>query len=672
MKKWVAQNPDSSIVHEIMSKCGVSQLTATVLASQGYSSPEEVIDKLGAKELSDPFLIKDMKEAVDVITTAVDNNDRICIYGDYDCDGIMSTVIMYSYLSEIGADVMYYIPERSEGYGLNNNAIDEIFSAGAKLILTVDNGISAINEAEYIYSLGMKLVITDHHQQGETLPRAEAIVDPHRHDCNSPFKYMCGAGIALKLVSAIEGGDYTVALEQFGDLATIATVADIVSLTGENRSLVSYGMKLIDNTDRPSLIALKEVCKIKKAIDTSAIGFRLAPRINASGRFGSPRMATKLFLSEVYDEALYLAEDLDELNEERKSAESGVISDIYKMIDENPPIIRERVIFICGKNWHHGVIGIVASRIQERFGKPCFIASENDGEIRGSARAFGDFSVFSALTYASETLEKFGGHMGAGGFTIKEGMKDDFHALIEKYALENHKYMPLLTIKADAILSPEMISVESIDNLKILEPYGCENEKPRFLICNARVNEIISLSDGKHSKLRIETGGLRVEALAFFMSPSSLMVKSGDICDMIVTLGINEYNGNKNVNLFIEDIRPKRFEQSKYFSAKNAFEMFMRGEELPANYYRSMLPTRDDTVKIYKNILEAGISSDQLYMKFCPEINYCKFSVAVEALRQLGLVTVSSETSVIKRVKTDKKSDLDSAPVFISLRKKLN
>ncbi|MDE7137962.1 MAG: DHH family phosphoesterase, partial [Ruminococcus sp.] len=292
MKNWTICRPDRNIVQKLMTECGISSLTASVLTSKGYSSSDSVMDNLEMKELSDPFLIKDMKEAADTINSAIDNNERICVYGDYDCDGIMSTVIMYSYLTEVGADVIYYIPERSEGYGLNNKAIEKISELGTNLIITVDNGISAIAESEYIYSLGMKLVVTDHHQQGENLPRAEAIVDPHRHDCFSPFKYMCGAGVALKLIAALDGGDYTMALEQFGDFAAIATVADIVSLTGENRFLVSYGMELINNTERPSLIALKEVCGMdNKPINARAIGFGIAPRINASGRLDTVESA---------------------------------------------------------------------------------------------------------------------------------------------------------------------------------------------------------------------------------------------------------------------------------------------------------------------------------------------------------------------------------------------
>lgn len=673
MKNWTIGRPDINIIHKLMEECGISSLTASVLASKGYSSSDSVMDSLEMRELSDPFLIKDMKEAADTINSAIDNNERICVYGDYDCDGIMSTVIMYSYLTEAGADVLYYIPERSEGYGMNKKAIEKIAEMGTNLIVTVDNGISAIEEAEYIYSLGMKLVVTDHHQQGETLPRAEAVVDPHRHDCFSPFKYMCGAGIALKLISALDGGDYTMALEQFGDFAAIATVADIVSLTGENRFLVSYGIELINNTERPSLIAMKEVCGIDdKPVNARSIGFGIAPRINASGRFGSPKTAVELFLCEDYDEALSKAQELDRLNNERKKSENEIIGEIYEMIDKDPSIVRERVIFICGKDWHHGVVGIVASRIMERFGKPCFIASEHNGEIRGSARSFGKFSVFGALTYASESLEKFGGHLGAGGFTIKKDMKEDFHRLIEQYAFENHKIMPVLTVTADAEVFPNDISIENIDGLSVLEPHGFENEKPLFYIEDAKITDIIPLSNGKHSKLHIDIGNVKAAALVFFTEPSALNVRKDDICDMIVTLETNDFRGIKSVSIIVNDIRPHGFEQNKYFSALNAFEAFMRDEELPEKYYRSMLPTREESVKIYKHIQDAGINSDKLYITLSREMNYCKFSVAVESFRQLGLVTVSSSDSVIKRVQVNKKYDLDSAPVIISLKKKIS
>ena len=673
MKKWTVGKPDRNSVSALMLGCGVTSLAAAALAAKGYSSPESVIDALNTDELSDPFLIKDMQTAADIINSAIDNGEKICVYGDFDCDGIMSTVILFSYLTETGADVIYYIPERSEGYGLNTEAVDKIKDDGVSLIITVDNGISAIAEAEHIYELGMRLVITDHHQAGEQLPRAEAVVDPHQQDCFSPFKDMCGAGIALKLVAALDGGDYTMALEQFGDLAAIATIADIVSLKGENRFLVSYGLELISNSDRPAIIALKEVCGLNdKPVDSRSVGFGIAPRINAAGRVGSPRAAAELFLCEDFDEALTAAQELDKLNNIRKKTENDIISEIAEMVDKRPELIRGRVIFLCGTNWHHGAIGIVASRVVERFGKPCFIASDSDGEIRGSARSFGDFSVFGALTASAEVLEKYGGHPGAGGFTVKNGKTEEFRQLLEKYALENNKIMPAAELKADSPLSPAELTVQNVEGLSVLEPFGTDNEKPLFFIENAQILDIIPLSNGAHSKLCLKLGYTKADALVFGKPPSELIVEKGGICDMIVSLNINEYNGKRSVSIIVTDLRPHIFEQSKYFAALSAYEAFLRGEELPKNYYPSMNPTRNDVVKIYKAIPNDGICADTLYIRLNDKsINYCKFCVSVEALRQLGLITVSCSDTKIKRVRVSQKADLDSAPVLVSLRSRL-
>ncbi len=674
MRKWNISSPDRAAVSKLMLGCGVTSLTAAALAAKGYTSPEQVAEKLNAEGLSDPFLIKDMQAAAEAVNSAADEGRRICVYGDYDCDGIMATAILYTYLSEIGADVTYYIPERSEGYGLNKATIDRIHADGAELIVTVDNGISAIDEAEYIYELGMELVITDHHQQGDTLPRAEAVVDPHRHDCFSPFKYACGAVIALKLVAALDGGDYTMALEQFADLAAIATVADIVELTGENRFIVSYGMELINNSDRPAVMALKEISGISgKTCDTQSIGFGIAPRINASGRFGSPRRAMELLLCEDIEEARAIASELDSLNTERKETENTIISEILSMTASDPSLTRGRVIFLCGKGWHHGVIGIVASRIMELFGKPCFIASEENGEIRGSARSFGAFSVFGALSAAADALDKFGGHPGAGGFTIKKGRAGDFRAMLEKYAAENFPVMPPAELRADAPLTPAELTIENVEGLNALEPFGAGNEKPLFYIENAVITEVIPLKEGAHTKLKIKFGFASAEALVFRKNPRELTVRKGDCCDMIVSPGINEFRGNVSVSLIVSDIRLHGFEQSRYFAALNTFEAFTRGEELPANYYPAMYPSRECAAKIYTGIPPEGIPADTLYLKLSdPKINFCRFCTAAEALRQLGLITVAPAGSILRRVENAEKVQLDSAPILAKLRHKLD
>lgn len=674
MKKWTVSSPDRKIVSALTLGSGgsISPLAAAVLASRGYTDCNSVSSEfsVSADELSDPFLINDMQSAADTINEAIDSGEKICVYGDYDCDGIMASVMLYSYLYEAGADVEYYIPERSEGYGLNAGAVRKIADGGVGLIITVDNGISAISEAELVYECGMKLVITDHHQPGEILPRAEAVVDLHRSDCFVPFKELCGAGVVLKLIAALDGGDYTMALEQFGDLAAIATVADIVSLKNENRFIVNYGMNLIENSDRPAICALKAVSGLEdKKIDTVSIGFNIAPRINASGRFGSPSTAVKLFLSEDDAEITNLAAELNELNSQRKNKEAEIMKEICAMIDADPMMIRERVIFICGKNWHHGVIGIVASRVSEMFGKPAFIASESDGEIRGSARSFGEFSVFGALSACSDSLEKFGGHPGAGGFTIRNGMTDEFNRLLRKYAIENHKIMPVMTIRADAPITAAELDIQYVRGLSFLEPFGAGNEKPLFYIESAVVTDITPLSGGTHTKLRLKIGYVETDALLFRTAPDSLMVNKGDMCSLIVSVGINSFRGNESISMVVKDYRSCNVVQSKVFAAASAFEAFLRGEKLPDNYYPSMYPTREETAEIYKQITAAGISADLLSSRIrIPSLNQCKFLVALEAMRELGLISYSSAEDSYRRNPVSRRVDLQSAPILGKLK----
>lgn len=669
MKKWDLNFPDKKTVSLLASKFGVSPLTASVLAARGYNSPESVMSSLQTEELSDPFLIRDMSVAADLINEAVDNGEKICIYGDYDCDGIMATVILCSYLSEIGADVSYYIPERSEGYGLNKNALKAVSEKGVALIITVDNGISALEEAEYVYELGMRLIVTDHHQPGEMLPRAEAVVDPHRSDDTSPFKFFCGAGVALKLIAALEGGDYTMPLEQFGDLAAIATIADIVSLTGENRFIVSYGLNLIENTDRPSLIALKKVSGFEdKKIDSNSVAFGLAPRINASGRFGSPRTAAKLFFSEDYEEAEELAEELNRLNNERKEAEKDIMSEINVMIDADPMIIRQRVVFLCGKNWHHGVIGIVASKVLEQYGKPCFIASESDGEIRGSARSIEGFSAFGALTYCADTLEKFGGHPGAGGFTIKSGLKDDFLKKLLEYAGINHSIMPDYILKPDAMLSPLDIKASKVNELKMLEPFGCENEQPVFYIKKALIADISPTSNGQHSKLKLRFGNVVFNAFIFRTEPSELRISPNEYCDFIVTLDTYTFRDTENVSAVIQDYSTEPEMMQINIAEEKVFEAALRNERLTPKLAARILPAREIAAAIYKRIPDEGITAEILFSRLNREsVNYGQFLSAVEAMRQSGLIMFTPSDRRIRRIEVKNKVDLMAAPIIASL-----
>lgn len=672
MKKWSVKKADRSVIDDLAAKyADISALTASVLVSRGYNTADEVAERLNISELSDPFLLRDMQTAVDIINSAVDNGDKICIYGDYDCDGVMSVVMLYSYLLETGADVLYYIPEREDGFGMNSGAVRKLAESGVDLIITVDNGISAFDEADLIYELGMKLIITDHHQPGGDLPKAEAVVDPHRADCFSPYKNLCGAGLVLKLIAALNEGDYTMALEQFGDLAAIATVADVVSLTGENRYIVTCGLKLINNTDRISLAALKTAAGYSnKKIDSGSVAFGLTPRINAAGRLGSADTAVKLFLSEDPSDAAALAETLSRLNAERQDTEKRILDEIYKMISEDPVIVHKRVIFIAGKGWHHGTIGIVAARITEKYGKPCFIASEENNEMRGSARSFGSFSVFEALSACSGALEKFGGHPGAGGFTIKSGMTAEFDRLLQKYAAENFKVMPVFTVTVDSAVSPSDLTVEAIESLSRLEPYGQDNEKPLFLMQNCRVRELIPLKNGTHTKLVLKFGYTEAEALLFRVSPQKCGIKTGESYDFIVSLGLNTYRDEPSVEIIIKDYRRSGIDQSRVFSALDAYEAFLRNEPLPKKYYERMYPDRSHCVTVYKGIPADGIDYETLFFTVCtPELNFCRFAVAVDALTGLGLIGHSADDNMLHKIPVTKKADLDSAEILVRLRK---
>ncbi len=677
MKKWSIGKPDINISKKFISGSDLSSLCADVLVSRGIKDLKEAAELIRTEEPESPFEVKDMEKAVDIINEAVESGRKICIYGDYDCDGITSTVMIYSYLECLGADVSYYIPEREEGYGLNNYAIDKIAEDGTELIITVDNGISAIEEAKYIKECGMTLIITDHHQPGVTLPQADAIINPHRKDCNSEFKYLCGAGVVLKLIAALDGGDYEMALEQFGDLTAIGTVADIVSLTSENRFIVERGIQLIKNTENCGLIALMKVAGLidedgeYKNVTSNDIAFMIAPRINAAGRFGSPTLAVRLLLCDDPDEAEELAEELNRLNTERKAEEQKITNCIFDVINENPSMLAERVLVFSGDGWHHGVIGIVASKMLERFGKPCFIITQEGEMSRGSARAFGEFSVFECLTSCTELLEKFGGHQGAGGFSLRTSDVSAFTDAIQKYALEKHEVMPVLTIHAEKLLLPQDITLKNIEGLSILEPFGEGNRQPVFALAGAVIQDIFPLSSGVHTKLILNYGGAVLSAVLFRLKIENAPFKKGEKWDFITKLDINEYGGKRTISLNINDYRKSGINQESFFAAFCAYEKYMRKETLPQHYYKRMCPERDELVRVYSGIGENTNSVMSLYSKVgTSDLNFCKFKVCLDIFREMGLVNIDFSNDEIKKLKVTQKVNMENSNILRELQDK--
>ena len=674
MKKWKISRSDDAKAAEFAAKCDINKLALEVLTSRGYTDFQQVVDFFSLPELSDPFLIKDMDKAVKVISESVDKYELICIYGDYDCDGITATSILYNYLESMGANVMYYIPERSDGYGMNVQAVKDLAQRGVSLIVTVDNGISAAEEAKLIKKLGMKLVVTDHHQPPEVLPEAEAVVDPHRADCPSPYKDICGAGVALKLCAALDGGSYDAVLEQYGDLCAIGTVADVVPLNGENRTIVKQGLEYLKNTENSGLTKLFELSSLeRKGIDAVDVSFRIAPVINASGRFGSPLTAVKALLSEDIGDADSYVRTLLELNSMRKQTEKDILAEIVDHIDRHPQVLDHAVLVLWGKNWHPGVIGIVSSKILDFYGKPNFLISVDDeGNARGSARSVHGFDVFDCLCHCSDLFEKFGGHECAGGFSLREENLVELSRRICEYA-DNMSKLPVQELTADKLLRPGDITVGNVRGLDKLAPFGAGNPVPTFAILGAKVLGVTPLSQGKHTKIDFDYGGFRGQALFFTLSPDKACFRAGDSIDMLVRLEVNNFKGYESVSIKVVDHRLSGVKQERYFAAKQCYEKLMRGETLPPEYVKKIIPERTDLVKVYKYISSVkNTTADHMFMSIGDDnMNYCKMRICIDIFADKELVEYKPATMKLSLLQVSGKVDLEQSQTLVKLRQML-
>lgn len=668
LKRWETGKPDAGKANLLRQQGGITQLCAEVLVSRGIESVEAAEAKLNISELSDPFLLKDMDRAAERILAAVDSGERICVCGDYDCDGVTSTVMLTDWLLCAGAEAEWYIPTRKEGYGIRAEQIREMHARGVSLIITVDNGISAVEEAKLIKELGMDLVITDHHRAGDVLPDACAVVDPFRPDCPSPFKTICGAVVVLKLIAALDGGDWEPVLEQFGDLAALATIADVMPLEGENRFLVQRGLQLLANTERMGLISLMAVCGIADGtvITAQTAAFQLIPRINAAGRFTSASIAAKLLLTDDPDEAQMLAGEIHSLNNDRRATEQEITEEIYAEIRRNPQILNDRVLVFAGESWHHGVIGIVAARLMERFGKPCFLmASEQDG-YRGSARSFGDFSVFECLKACEAHLLRYGGHLGAGGFTVSAEEKDNFIRAIQEYAAKQHPVMPVMTVHAERTLEPQMLTPENVAGLSVLEPFGAGNPQPLFILQGMTVTEILPLSNGAHTKLRLRGGNMQHEVLMFRTRPEETGIAAGMTLDFLLAAETKEYMGRPSLTLRVEDFRHSAQAQEQAIAAQSAYEAYCRGEQLPSPaYYQRMCPHRNDLVAVYQLVQRMPLTVTQICERMqSAGMNRCRARMIADIFSELGLLQYDAVTETLTRVQVTQKRDLNESAAY--------
>lgn len=677
LRKWEVRPLDKERAAAFAQTYGVPFFLAMLMNIRGLDDAAHLREFLGEGEpLSDPFLLKDMDKAAARITRAVDNMEKIAVYGDYDADGVTSTAMLYSYLETRGADVIFYIPQREgEGYGMNIGAVEYLKEQGVTLIVTVDNGISSVQEVARANELGIDVVVTDHHRPQEILPDAVAVVDAYRPDDTSPYKHFSGVGIAFKLLMALEdgAGDVEDLLEAYSDLAAIGTIGDIVPLTGENRTLIRAGLERLSQSDRPGVQALLENAGIAgKVLTSTNVAFTLVPRINATGRMGAPERAVRLLISGYEEEAEVLSEEICADNEERRRVEAEIAEAAFADI-EAKGYMKDRVVVVDGENWHHGVIGIVASRVTERCGKPCMIISRGETEAKGSGRSIEGFSLFEAICACGDLLIKFGGHPMAAGITLKPENIEAFRKRINRYAAEHFPQMPTQTVTLDCKLNPAALSVSMAQSLTQLEPFGNGNPQPVFGLFNMELSNVTPVGGGGHLRLTLEKNGAVITAMRFNTKPEELPYHIGDKIDLAVQLEAREFRGQPSLTVIVRDMKFAAFNTEKNIASLASFEKWQRGEVLSAEDKNRLYPDRACLAAIYRALRTVnGKETDQVRFvsQFGKDMTLGLFKTALLVFEERGLVhsEIADDTFTATLIETSGKTDITRSPVLLALQ----
>ncbi len=652
-------------------------LLAGILAARGITDPTEALTLLaGEEELSDPMLLTDMDKACARILEAIDKEQTIVVYGDYDVDGVTATALLYQHLKGMGASVKCMLPSREgDGYGLSKNAIQSIHDKGCQLIVTVDNGISALEEAEFAASLGVDLIVTDHHLPHDALPKAVAVVDPRRADDHSPFKGLCGAGVAFKLCAALDGCPPEEMLDYCGDLAAVGTVADVMPLTGENRTLVKAGLKLLQQTDRPGISALLEEVGLEgKPITAENVSYAIAPRINAAGRMDNAVTALQLVLCEDEERAEELAHKLNEINVARQETEQEIVKAAQEQLDAEPAILEDRVILIWGRDWHPGVIGIVASRLVEKTGRPVIVVSVDEhGEGKGSGRSVQGFNLHECIASCEDILLRFGGHAMAAGLSVREENLPELRRRLNEWAARECAVLFTPPLECDLSIHLDRITVESVRRLEQLAPYGAENPTPVFVLEKAVIDGIFSVSEGKHCRLRLRQGNASIYAVWFGMPPEQLPYTMGDVVDAAVNLSVYESLRGAQLSGRILELHPAGFgnaaaEQTALVQA------LRRGTPLSAEQKARIAPERSDIITVYRELQARRWHAEDLQPLFAKlgEENTGKILVAITALEQVGLIAVRERggAKFWELVPAEGKKNLADAPILKCLEER--
>ncbi|MBC7764871.1 MAG: single-stranded-DNA-specific exonuclease RecJ [Hyphomonadaceae bacterium] len=682
-KRWdiLYDTQKAHAVDALQKQYGLSFLTAVVLNNRGVSDVQGFLG-MSPSLYHEPLLMKDMSKAVARIKAALQNQEKITIYGDYDVDGVTATALLVRYFNAAGGQVDFYIPDRmDEGYGVNQNALDKIKARGTSLLITVDSGITAVNEAAYAKLIGLDLIITDHHECKDELPDAVAVINPKQPDCPYPFKDLCGAGVALKLIQALYEGDFEDIASEYLEIACLGTIADVVPLRGENRQIVRAGLKLIQNSERVGIRALLEVAGLTgKTISASTISFTLAPRINAAGRIGSAMHAVLLFLVEELEEALEIATYLNNENINRQGAEAEIFTQAMQKVEAGNELKKNKVLVLYDENWHHGIVGIVASRLAERFRRPTILLAQEGEHGKGSGRSVGTFNLFKALQACEAHLIKFGGHAMAAGVSIEIDNLAHFIESINDYAKEHLTREDITpSLRIDACIEASQIDLKNAVALTSLEPYGMGNPSPVFCLMGCEILELRTLSGDKHLKMRIHKDGKKFDVIGFGSGANMHQWLVGDRLDIAFSLQVNEYGGNKKEQLILKDMCLTAEHHAQLVAQEQHFHTLKKGEKIA---YEDYIPDRTDLVAMYKFInkhFEQGKYHDGLFAlhrRFAQEthkpMSHLKLRNILEVLRELAIwqVEVKDNTlTIVDTAKIGEKVNLEQSHYLQMLQK---
>ena len=666
-RKWHSEQLNMEQVSGLQQSLGISSLLAKVLVSKGATSREKAREMFfETLQLSDPYLMKDMDKAVNRILSAVDNGEKIVIYGDYDVDGVCATATLFTCLENMGANVFYKLPNREkDGYGLNAAILQNLKNKGVDLVVTVDNGIAAISEVEFANSIGLDIIITDHHLPKGEIPAALAVVDPLQKDDNSPCKTLCGAGVAFKLVCALEQADPMEMLDYYGDFVAVGTIADLMLLEGENRTIVKAGLTILNEGTRQGFESLIEICGLSgKEITSESVAYAIAPRINAAGRMADPTVALELLLSEDEDDARMLAQQLESENQKRQDIQNKMAEDITQEILADDTFTKDRVIVVWGQHYHPGVVGIVASRLVETYAKPAIVLTRDGESFKGSGRSVASFNLHRALEQTKEWLVRYGGHELAAGLTIEEENLENFRRAINDVANDVTALAKTESLYVDCCATAGEISVESVSQMSVLAPFGNGNPNPLFMVENVQITGIYPVSDGKHIRLKVKDGSNFLQGVMFNVSPKEFAYNIGDYIDLTANLSIYESSMGSMVSVKIKEVRPANLADD-IIDSYDLYKLYKNNPDIAKEQKLRLCPTRQDVADIYRYIGGGNIPSDDIRPMFVhfKNIESGRIQIAIDVMQELGLIETAEENgkNCFKHIKVTQKRDLSSS-----------